>query len=61
MRWLGFLTTEESPPMAKSVKFGKSPKTRKRADTSFDFGFNTLSKKKQGAYRKKVGGKGGGS
>jgi hypothetical protein len=49
--------------MAKPVTFSSKPKkTRKRADTSFDFGFNVLSKSKQRAYRKRVsGGKGGGS
>lgn len=42
--------------MAKKVTFSSSkPRPRKRADTSFDFGFNTLGKTAKKAYRKAVG------
>jgi hypothetical protein len=46
--------------MAKRVRFGK-PKKKPGGDTSFDFGFNVLSKRQKRDFRKKSGGKGGGS
>jgi len=43
--------------MAKPVTFSKPKKTKKpKADTSFNFGFNTLSKPAKKAYRKATGG-----
>jgi hypothetical protein len=45
--------------MAKRVTFGKAKK--KRVDVSFNFGFNAMSKVQKKAFRKKAGGKGGGS
>jgi len=45
--------------MAKRVTFGRAKK--KRGDTSFNFGFNAMSKNQKKAFRKKTGGKGGGS
>lgn len=48
--------------MAKPVTFNKpkKPAKPKRGDTSFNFGFNTLSKPAKRAYRKATG-HGGGS
>ena len=45
--------------MAKRVTFGKPKRTR--VDTSFHFGFNAMNKSQKKAFRKKHGGKGGGS
>ena len=46
--------------MAKPVMFSTKKKPKKSGNTSFDFGFNTLSKSQKKAYRKKAG-HGGGS
>jgi hypothetical protein len=40
--------------MAKKVSFSAKPKGKK-VDTSFDFGFNKLSKTAKKAYRKAAG------
>lgn len=44
--------------MAKKVKFGKKSTKKKSGvgDTSFNFGFNALSKTEKKKYRKKTGG-----
>ena len=45
--------------MARPTKFGR--KKPKKVDTSFNFGFNAMSKGQKKAIRKASGGKGGGS
>ncbi len=44
--------------MAKPVTFSKPKKPRKTADTSFNFGFNTLSKAAAKKYNHSLGKRG---
>ena len=44
--------------MAKSVTFSAKSKTKRKVDTSFDFGFNKLSKTAKKAFNKSIGRRG---
>lgn len=41
--------------MAKPVKFNTKPKSPKGSDTSFNFGFNALSKPEKKKYNRRIG------
>jgi hypothetical protein len=45
--------------MAKRVKFGRRTGSRKKADTSFNFGANVMTSTQKRTYRRRV--RGGGS